>query len=119
MYHYNYYYTSDTFCQNAEYIRHNRKLNIIFNFRFHMYDKKSKSVTSHDLDSSLCHKLSHLRPSSPSRVTCFVDGPIVVQRLSVVTKMIGLDLLLYPDLGLASSDYGRQWRSYGNFRAII
>src|SRR6218665_1140602 len=32
-----------------EYIRYNRKLNIIFNFRFHMYEKNFKSVTSHAL----------------------------------------------------------------------
>src|SRR6218665_3390470 len=62
----------------SEYIRHNRKLSIIFNFRFNMYDKKNlKSVTSHDLDSpSPCHKLSHLLrpPSFPSSMTYFMDG---------------------------------------------
>src|SRR6218665_1723999 len=36
----------------SEYIRHNRKLSIIFNFRFNMYDKKFEKLESHDLDSS-------------------------------------------------------------------
>jgi len=44
----------------STYIRFNKKLNITFNFRFHMYDTKFKSVTSHALDTSLCHKLSQL-----------------------------------------------------------
>src|SRR6218665_2989114 len=60
-----------------EYIRCNRKLNITFNYRFHMYDKNLKSVTSHALGPpSLCHKLSHLLgPPPPSSVTYFMDGP--------------------------------------------
>ena len=33
----------------SEYICYNRKLNITFNFRFHMYEKNLKSVTSHAL----------------------------------------------------------------------
>ena len=33
----------------SEYIHCNRKLNIIFNFRFHMYENNFKSVTSHAL----------------------------------------------------------------------
>src|SRR6218665_4226135 len=33
----------------SEYIHYNRKLNIILNFRFHMYDIFLKSVTSHAL----------------------------------------------------------------------
>jgi len=39
-----------------------------FNFRFHTYGKKFKCVTSHVLDPSLCHILSHLL-GSPSRMT--------------------------------------------------
>src|SRR6218665_1821231 len=35
----------------SEYIRYNRKVNITFNFRFHMYEKNFKSVTSHTLGS--------------------------------------------------------------------
>src|SRR6218665_4069556 len=46
-----------SFCQNTS---DNRKLNITFNFWFHMYDKKFKNVTSHALDSLLCHKVLHL-----------------------------------------------------------
>src|SRR6218665_4091684 len=33
----------------SEYIHYNRKLNITFNFRFHMYDFFLKSLTSHAL----------------------------------------------------------------------
>jgi len=44
----------------SEYICYNRKLNITFNFRFHKYEKNLKSVTSHALRPSPCHKLSHL-----------------------------------------------------------
>jgi len=44
---------------------------------FHMYDKKFISVTSHALDPSPRHKLSHLLgPPQPSSVTYFMDGPI-------------------------------------------
>ena len=43
----------------SEYIHYNRKLNTIFNFRFHMYEIFFKSVTSHALGPlSSCHKLS-------------------------------------------------------------
>ena len=38
------------------------------------------SVTSHALDPSLCHKLSHLLgPLTPSSVTYFMDGPLGCQ----------------------------------------
>src|SRR6218665_1153757 len=64
---------SHPFCQNlTEYIHNNRKLNITFNFRFHMYERIFKSVTSHALGPRrLCHKLSHLLGplASPSSVT--------------------------------------------------
>ena len=36
----NYYYRPTIVTFLSEYIRHNRKLSIIFNFRFNMYDKK-------------------------------------------------------------------------------
>src|SRR6218665_1576718 len=50
----------------SNYIRYNRKLNITFNFRFHMYEKNLKSVTSHALGPPLpCHKLSHLLGHPP------------------------------------------------------
>jgi len=43
----------------SEYICYNRKLNFTFNLRFHMYDKKINSATSHALDPLLpvtnCH----------------------------------------------------------------
>src|SRR6218665_3872165 len=61
----------------SEYIHYNRKLNITYNFRFHMYDIFCKSVTSHALGppSSVtnCHTFSD--PLSPSSVTYFMDGP--------------------------------------------
>src|SRR6218665_794376 len=67
-----------SFCPSpllSEYIHYNRKLNITFNFRFHMYEKNLKSVMSHALGGPpiLCHKLSHfLRPPpTPSSVTYF------------------------------------------------
>src|SRR6218665_115846 len=49
----------------SEYIHYNRKLNITFNFRFHMYDKKIKSVTSHALEPprvTNCHTFSEPLP---------------------------------------------------------
>src|SRR6218665_88326 len=45
----------------SEYIRYNRKLNITFNFRFHMYEQNLKSVTSHVLGpfpATNCHTFS-------------------------------------------------------------
>src|SRR6218665_203685 len=60
----------------SEYIRYNRKLNITFHFRFHMYEKNLKSVTSHALGPPPsvinCHTFSDPLPSS---VTYFEDGP--------------------------------------------
>ena len=54
----------------SAYIRYNRNLNITFNFRFRMYEKKLKSVTSHMLlDPSPCHKLSHLLGTPPPRLS--------------------------------------------------
>src|SRR6218665_1198082 len=50
----------------SEYIRYNRKLNITFNFRFYMYEKYFKSVTSHALGSpppvTNCHTFSDPSP---------------------------------------------------------
>src|SRR6218665_393960 len=49
----------------SEYIHYNRKLNITFNFRFHMYEK---SVTSHALEPpppvTNCHTFSDPLPSN-------------------------------------------------------
>src|SRR6218665_3526745 len=63
----------------SEYIHYNRKLNITFNFRFHMYEILLKSLTSHALGPpppvTNCH--TFLDPS-PSSVTYFMDGPYVV-----------------------------------------
>src|SRR6218665_689388 len=60
----------------SQYICYNRKLNITLNFMFNMYDKKSKSVTSHapaPLPSvTNCHTYS-----DPSSVTYFMDGPMI------------------------------------------
>src|SRR6218665_2427137 len=67
------------FCPSSllsEYIHYNKKLNITFNFRFHMYEICCKSVTSHALGPSSpvtnCHTFSD---PSPSSVTYFMDGP--------------------------------------------
>ena len=68
-------FLSRTFCSGwflsapllSEYIRCNRKLNITFNFRFHMYEKNLKSVTSHALGPIPCHRLSHLLGPPPPR----------------------------------------------------
>src|SRR6218665_1381363 len=59
----------------SEYIRYNRKLKITFKFRFHMYEKNLKSVTSHA--PCPCLKLSHLLGPlpPPESVTYFMDGP--------------------------------------------
>src|SRR6218665_3266231 len=50
----------------SEYIRYNRKLNITFNFRFHMYEMFFKSVTSHALGPppsvTNCHTFSDPLP---------------------------------------------------------
>ena len=52
----------------SEYIHYNRKLNITFNFRFHMYEISLKRVTSHALGPPPpCHKLSHLLGPPPPR----------------------------------------------------
>ena len=52
----------------SEYIHYNRKLNITFNFRFHMHEIFLKSVTSYALGPpSPCHKLSHLLGPPPPR----------------------------------------------------
>src|SRR6218665_3784849 len=59
----------------SEYISYNRRLNITFNFRFHMYEKNLKSVRSHALGPPpLCHKLSHLL-GPPSSVMYFYGRP--------------------------------------------
>jgi len=44
----------------SEYIRYNKKLNMTFNVRFHMYENK------------------FLGPPPPSSVTYFMDGPIAL-----------------------------------------
>src|SRR6218665_37023 len=64
----------------SESIHYNRKLNITFNFRFHMYEIFLKSVTSHALGPpspplTNCHTFSD--PLPPSSVTYFMDGPIL------------------------------------------
>ena len=57
----------------SEYIHYNRKLNITFNFRFHMYEKCFKSVTSHLLP--LSQTVTPPRTPPPSSMTYFMDGP--------------------------------------------
>src|SRR6218665_2830149 len=71
----------------------NRKLNITFNFRFHMYEIFIKSGTSHALG-PLCHNalgppLSQTHtfsdPLHPSSVMYFMDGPVSRVGCSLVT----------------------------------
>src|SRR6218665_2960925 len=63
----------------SEYIRSNRKLNITFNFRFHMYEIFLKCDATCSWTPPPCHKLSHLLgPPPPSSVTYFMDGPYVL-----------------------------------------
>src|SRR6218665_422877 len=60
----------------SEYIHYNRKLNITFNIRFHMYELFLKCDITCSWTPSPCCKLSHLLgPPSPSSVTYFMDGP--------------------------------------------
>src|SRR6218665_2647917 len=74
----------------SENIHYNRKLNITFNFGFHMYDTKIKSVTSHALDSSSvtnCHTFSD---PSRSSVTYFMGGPCaVIKSKCAVVALLG------------------------------
>src|SRR6218665_2310226 len=61
----------------SEYIHYNRKLNITFNFRFHMYEIFCKSVTSHSLEPPpLSQTVTPSWTPSPSSVTYFMDGPL-------------------------------------------
>src|SRR6218665_350641 len=48
-----------------QYIRYNRKLNITFNFRFHMYEFLLKCDVTCSWTPSPCHKLSHLLGPPP------------------------------------------------------
>jgi len=87
----------------SEYICYNRKLNITWNFMFHMYDKKFISVTSHALDPSPCHKLSHfLGPPPTSSVTYFMDGPLM---LSVYSRRVVEDWNELEDETAISGNY--------------
>src|SRR6218665_3994459 len=77
------------FCPSSllsEYIHYNRKLNITFNFRFHMYEIFLKSVMSHALGPpspvTNCHTFSDPFPSS---VTYFMDGPLFYFSSTVTT----------------------------------
>src|SRR6218665_1625544 len=51
----------------SEYIHYNRKLNITFNFRFHMYEFFLKCYVTFSWTPSPCHKLSHLLGPPPPR----------------------------------------------------
>src|SRR6218665_1433086 len=60
----------------SEYIHYNRKLSITFNFRFHMYEKNLKSVTSHAIGLPL--PLS--QTVTPSRTPCPLELDILYGR---------------------------------------
>ena len=77
----------------SEYLRYNRKLNITFNFRFHMYYKKCKRVTcTCSWHLSPCHKMSHFLGPLPSSVTYFMDGFRAVRStaLSSLSTLVNL-----------------------------
>src|SRR6218665_1063333 len=68
--------------RNSEYICYNRKLNITFNFRFHMYEKNLKCDATCSWTPSVtnCHTFSDPLPSS---VTYFMDrSKVVTNRLT-------------------------------------
>src|SRR6218665_180525 len=72
----------------SEYIHYNRKLNITFNFRFHMYEFFLKSVTSHALGPSPRSQTgTPSQAPSPLSVTHFMDGPLAF--------LLGEEMLLY------------------------
>src|SRR6218665_566830 len=60
----------------SEYIHYNRKLNITFNFRFHMYEIFLKSVTSHALGPPPLSQTVTFSDPLPSSVAYFMDGPL-------------------------------------------
>src|SRR6218665_375131 len=68
----------------SEYFCYIRKLNITLNFMFRMYDKNSISVTSHALNPSLCHKLSHLGPLPLERDVPY-GRPHIIYSLTLAT----------------------------------
>src|SRR6218665_1666460 len=83
----------------SEYIHYNRKLNITFNFRFHMYEFFLKSVMSHALrPPSPCHKLSHLLGPLPLERDVLYGRPngyaiqIVIMRSRFSNYLIGLNM---------------------------
>src|SRR6218665_1404818 len=62
----------------SEYIHYNRKLNLTFNFRFHMYEifLRCDVTCSWNLSpvTNYCHTFSDPLPP-PSSMTYFMDGP--------------------------------------------
>src|SRR6218665_1281896 len=70
-------FVRSSFCQNTctSVTTESRKLNITFNFRFHMYDFLKCDVTC-SWTPSPCHKLSHLLGPLPPSVTHLIDCPI-------------------------------------------
>ena len=79
-----------------QYIYYNRKLNITWNFMFHVIDKKFISVTSHALTPSPCHKLSHLLGPLPLERDVLYGRPLVVLRVHSTSKPLGLHWLHRP-----------------------
>src|SRR6218665_2095482 len=63
----------------SEYIHYNRKLNITFNFRFHIYEiffKKCDVTCSWTSPFPLSQTVTPSRTPSLSSVTYFIDGPL-------------------------------------------
>src|SRR6218665_811950 len=75
----------------SEYLSFNRKLNITFNFTFHMYDKTIKKCdVTCSWTPSLCHKLSHfLGPLFPLERDVLYGRPLSTEiRLKNLTLLI-------------------------------
>jgi len=56
---------------------------------------KFKSVTSNDLDPSLCYKLSHLLGRLPWSVTHFMDGPLSWSHVGIIIMLANKAVVLY------------------------
>jgi len=76
--------------------------NIKLNFSYYMYDKNMYDVT-HDLYSSLWHKLSHFLRPIPWSMTYFIDGPS-----GLGLQVLNLYIILRSIRGLSWSRGSRQ-----------
>ena len=72
----------------SEFIHYNRKLNITFNFRFHMFEFFLKCDATCSWTTPLCHKLSHLlgRPLPSQAWRTLWTAPIAMQSPEVLAN---------------------------------